>query len=470
MLEIVSFMAMFMAVERAAQTPVYEPSDFHYFDKSGKVQPLPLQPKIVVRFENQDQFAAFVKNLNVTIEPYKKDAVIINCGSKKRALALFKKFRIAGFDSDLVVMFDGMECVPTNRILFEIHPSISMRSLIRKFVSIGCESFSFGVPPDLKTVKVLIVRRFKTPTNMLTMANMMASDTAWFKWARMDFEPIEEPIRGKVEIVSEATTNLGKHRFLKVRLEIFSPRIKLKTDMLPQIGQGTFILYETGIFSTPYENLFIDYGKPMMSHYADENKEVYEFSYPFRVLGLNRFSFPTIRYIYEENGELKTLDLRSKPFKIHSVTEGTSINDIQPIKSDFLVSYITTAPNFLDESNRDRNIAFVFLMFCLMGILLLGWYFLEKIKSFASYLICWCSVRREFRNQWKDMLDCAYKIAEIKPTDWRSSYTNLMKKVQDLGIKDKNLLDELGKLYKPDETPDFEMLYKHAKMAYKNVV
>jgi len=460
MVNIIAFMAFLLATQRAVEMPVYRAEDFHYYDENRQVHPLPMLPKILVSFDDKERFKKFTRHmLEISeIEPYEENTVIVHCWFENYVLGLLNRFHLAGFECSPIVMFDNLESTPGKWILFEPKPSVSKPSLYAKISQV---STKFTIRPANKRVFRLRPDARLTK-NILVLANLLASDSFWFKWARVDFEPLYDPIVASLSVITPAVTDLGEERKLRITVDIYDPRVKLRTDLLPQIGHGNFMPIPIS------NNLWIDSDSVEIKEIHKGLKTTYVIDYPFKVLGLGDFFFHRFNLFYELDGELKSIRVNEVDFEISSVIEGTDISALQLTKDDLVLNHSLVLPHVQDVSET-RYLALAFLGLGILGLGLLFWLFYEKLKLANQQLVRKYKARLERRMKWHQVLNIS-----CDPTgslDWRQTYASVYRRLITLiGVENINpdLNEELNKLYQKDVEPNILALYKGVKLAYNN--
>jgi len=458
MIELISFLAIFFAVERINEMPVYKQQDFHYFNENGKAHALPVLPKIFVVFEDRNKFLKFTEKIFEIkmIEPYEEGAVIIHCRKQKHILGLLNKISLAGFRCAPIVIFDNIESIPGNTIILEPKSSVTDFLIVDR-VSRNIKANSIHLRRFDKRICYLDFEGIKLPKNILAVANLISNDDFWFKWATPVFQPLYEPIIATAEVETRAITHLGELRKLKIKVDIYDNDIKLRKDLLPVIGQANF-------FPSPlFDNLWLDTENVEIEEFVSPYKKSYLISYPFKVLNFGAFVFQRFNLFYEVEGEVKPLEIDGISFFINSITRNSGIDDIQPIRDDLsLVSYTVTRPD-ATNFNWYKYLSFGSLLLSILGVGLLGWLFTSQIYFAVVAFICNVHAVLAAKGAFRYFRNKVYQVSRNKPENWREAYQDI--------LRDSNLYEhhhlfkdefksELNKIYIKDAKPDFDKLRK----------
>lgn len=345
--------------------------DFYCYDENGLAVGLEMKPKAVIKF-NQSLFDQINQLGGVTklekspeeeppsspvpvrrFSPQVTDDMalqgegkpaIIEFTDKESTLRALNEFP----DKILpIVLWRGQECIPSNSsIILEAKSPIGINLIKRRLESFGL----FNVNQIIKTALEIDGRQVVTyrvyvqdlvsPLNIFVLANLIAEDSAYFKWARPEFKFVCDPIQAKLYVTSRGIDSLGDKRFLHLDIHIFDEKIDLLKDLVPQLGEGEFIPEVSRI---SFEDIYFSADKPIITETKHDSERITSFVWPFIFLSVGDFYFKEIRIAYTEKEDKqlveKSLPVAGGEFKIGSVLKGIKppITDIQS-KHDYVVN------------------------------------------------------------------------------------------------------------------------------------
>ncbi len=313
----------------------HQPEDFHYYDMNLQPRGLPVVNKLYVQVpeDNKKDFFEHVERLSV--DRFK----IFNNGELNGVLLFFKNKKdtleaLNGLSSDKrylvspVVVFDGIEVTHTNEIAVQAQPSVNEADFTKRLSSIADGKFTVSqIKGKLFSVRV---KELNNPSNVLILANLLAKDSAWNAYAMVNWVPIDGYVKANLMVETAATGQLGEMRNLKLVVDVFNPNVKVRTDLLPQLGQG----YTPFPFSG---EVWFDPSPPKITEIKTNRGKTITISYAFRHLQYGNFTFQPMLVSYEKDGELKTVKTENCLYAIKSVIAGTDIDDIQARTGDGLM-------------------------------------------------------------------------------------------------------------------------------------
>jgi hypothetical protein len=232
------------------------------------------------------------------------------------------------------------------------------------------------------------------------------------------------------------------------------PNVKLRTDLLPQLGQGLLPFPFAG-------EVWFDPQPPKISEVKTGKNRKVTIEYPFRQLQFGNFVLQPIVISYERNGELQTTKTDVCQYAIRSVIAGTDVEDIQPRSNDGLDLIILRPVGFPKTEDSMKSIYLYAkigtsaVCFSIAALLLSG-----AAISFKRNLTRWLQPDVSHAELWGSLLECS-------ATSSRGYYLNISSRLNRLlagaygvslysinrnEVTDnfKNLVNELDKLYRPN--------------------
>jgi len=310
----------------------YKFDDFHVYDESLKLHGLPLTHKLFVLLPSEEEkrlFLTFGKKLPNMVE-FATVAIGLNKELKGYTLlfedraSTFKALNDClkeGYKVYPVVIYDDIEMVVPNEILVTLQPSVRKSDYLKRLGRVAEGTFEMHeIEPKVfsLTVKDLI-----NPSNVLVLSNLIARDSFWVRHAMPAFIPLNGYVWARASIETPSFTHLGQERVLKIDIDVFDPKVKVKLDLLPQMGP-TF---------APFPNAgddWIDIKPAVITETKTSAKRTFSVEYPFRYLQHGNFVFQPIAIPYEKNGRIMQAKTNACRFVTKSVIMGAGIDDLQP--------------------------------------------------------------------------------------------------------------------------------------------
>lgn len=312
----------------------YNAEDLHYYDTNLQSRGLPLVNKVFVDISGKDKKAFFeLVDKAKNIERFKEfnngeiSGVLLFTDSRAGTLDVLNTLTSNGFNAYPVIIFDNIECTSSGEIAVQVKPSVNQEDFTKRLHSIADGKFKVSqISQKMFSVRV---ESLNNPSNILILANLLAKDTAWNVYAMVNWVPLDGYVKANVSVESGAVSQLGEMRNFKVTLDVFDRDVKIRTDMLPQLGQG--------LLPFPYAGeIWFDPSPPHITETNTNRGKTVTINYPFRQLQYGSFVFQPIIISYERKGELKTVKTNNCQYNVRSVIMGTDIDDIQPRTNDGL--------------------------------------------------------------------------------------------------------------------------------------
>lgn len=442
----------------------YRSGDFYCYDEKGIAIGLELRPKIFIqpdklliaqlsKFEGITGFER-LDNGNFVID-------FIEDGYLNFVLSVLNSFPERVLP---VIVWKGQECIPGNSIILETKSPVEIDLLKKRLANFG--NFSIIRLAEISPrVYELSVGNLKVPSNIFVLANLIAEDSAYVKWARPLFHPIYESMQVFMYVTSGGLDSLGDKRFLHLDIHILDKKITILKDLMPQLGEGDFALSD---------DIWFWADKPVITETEKDMERIVSFVWPFIYLETGEITFPEIKIPYSEiSGSGKTekqFSTKGCKFQISSVLKGIDppIEDIQPVhqySSSLLIS--NTALPTISYWETYRPIASL-ISFCLA--VLISYHFLlipvlDWIKSMEKDSIVIDS---------DIYLNNLVASTRLSIPNWKINYQNMESKlkivVEHFDLTSSRLLkditNELERVYRDEDRPsseDMEILISNIK-------
>ncbi len=435
------------------QNPSYRPNDFYCYDENGKAIGVALQPKILVKsdkllFARLSKFDGIIGFENNVVK-------FVKIGYESVVLSALNELPQETLP---VVIWKGRECVPTNIVMMETKSPVNIELLRKRLSGFGQFTIDklFEISPSTYEMKI---SSLEMPSNIFVLANLIAEDFAYIKWARPVFRFLKDSVEVSMYVASGGLDSLGDKRFLHLDVHIFDDKISLLKDLMPQLGQNEFTLDEEMWFWAD---------KPVITETRDGIERIISFVWPFIYLNTGEFTFGEINIPYSsmdgnEKTE-KTILIKNCKFQIGSVLKGIDppITDIQPMHN-----YIALSPDLNSADLLGTNYWHIYrpiLAIISIGSAIFIWYhFLWK------HFFEWIKLSRQknlviFENSvyWEDLLNAAKE----PHADWKQHYQNIESRLRkalnrfnldyDSGGLLKGIRTELERVYRDDGNPNSE--------------
>jgi hypothetical protein len=444
----------------------YRAEDFHYYSASLQSRGLPLVNKIYVEVptKNKKDFFELIDKLKVErfkdFQNNELNGVLLFCKDKKDTLDTLNSLTDKKYRAFPVVMFDGIEATTTGEIAVQVHPSVNIEDFTKRLNAIA--DGKFKVIEIKQKVYLVTVEELNNPSNVLILSNLLAKDTAWNSLAMTVWVPVDGYVRANTSVETQATSQLGDMRNFKVTIDVFNPDIKIRTDLLPQLGQGLLPFPFAG-------ETWFDSSPPTITEVKTNRGKTVTIDYPFRQLQYGNFVFQPIIISYEKNGELQTVKTNTCQYVVRSVIAGTNVDDIQPRTNDGLDLVVLIPVEFPKGENTNQIFYYMkvgssALCFGIAAMLLAG-----ALVNFTRSVSNWYADDEE-DVLWKDLsrygpntnttreyyLSVSHRLNKLLTTAYSVSLfaVNPAECTQNF----KNLADELGKIYQPEAVLNYESL------------
>lgn len=333
---------------------------------------------------------------------------------------------------------------------------------------------------DKENSWILYIKELQEPSNVFRLANLIAQDKFWVNSAQPMFVPLNGYIAVKSSIEPLSHSNLGYNQTFKVVITIFDPKIVLRKDIFPVFGQADFR-------PNPYAgDNWLDVSPPKITETSKDNVKTVIIEYPFKYLRFGTFGIPPIKIPYERNGELLSINAAAEVLLIDSVTERTTIEDIQPVTSNAMLS-VTDVPspktNPMIPIYDLIAVAVSYTLWALGSLFILGGFY-----TLAPMLYTWATTKRINKNKvWKDFKKSVAMVKYSDSFNWRVAYRSVLSNLNAVLIQDFNksvyninpddcdntlsvLLGELNKVYMENANPDTKSLISTLHLFYKRRV
>lgn len=316
-MSILSLIAIFIGIN-------YNKEDFHYYDETLQGRGLTMVNKVYVDLPgDRKEFLKFLEKKKMEhfkdIKTDSLNGVLLAFDDKNETLAFLNECTEKAYP---VVIYDGIECTTTGEIVVGVHPSVNKVDFISRLGKIS--DGEFAIVEEFKPkAYVVSVKNLKNPSNILILANLVAKDVVWVRYAMVQWIPLDGYVNAVAEVISPAINNLGELRNLRVTINVNDPNIKVRTDLLSQLGQSLFPFPFAG-------EVWFDLFPPQITEVSSERGKTITVNYPFKQLQYGSFAFQPILISYEKDGKLLTTKTNLCQYTIHSVIGGTDIEDIQP--------------------------------------------------------------------------------------------------------------------------------------------
>jgi len=343
-----------------AALPTYEIEDFYYRDTQGKMQPLPFQSKVFLPADDATATKQWLIDHNMALGS--KEATI---GSTKGFIVIFDNTRLAmnamktmreeSIRHFPIVIFDTLECVPANSVIFKTKNAVNIETLKERLRT--AYSLEYASIDKLKNNEYSITGiTSSNPDNVLALANLLSEDTAWFTQAIPNFIPLHQPVESQIVIATPENCDLSHRRVAKLVIKVYHRDAKIDLDSLPTLGQTWNIIFLTtvsGGYAKSEE--WCDFEPPVTKSFEDNGVKTIEISYPFTVYHNSECLIPITQIFYTLNDEPKVSTAQSVVFRVNSLIRGTGIKDLRLIDESKItfnnVQLPATKPNLMTSFN-----------------------------------------------------------------------------------------------------------------------
>lgn len=456
-------MNAFVLLTALAVSGNFNTDDFHYM-KDQQVVALPLTNKLY--FETDQNNA---DDLYETLKPKDLErrfkGLVLTFENKEEALKALNKIsqdQIYNGQAHPVVKYNTIEVAVLDYLIVELHPTVKKEDYLNRLNSVADAKFelvdvSIG-PLPRKPFKLIKVKDIKNPTNILALVDLVTRDTFWVKSAKPRFLPLYDYVTASLSVETPSQTDLGHRRVAKLVIDVYDPKIVVRTDLLPMMGQGNFRPF-------PYTgDVWLDTEPSKITETKDGDKRTITVEYPFKYLQLGTFAFEPVKVPYEQDGILRETSSKTSTFVISSVINDTDIEDVQPVLNDCKMSTQTAwvSPKFPGAQN-DMGLMMILALVGVFGTAFIG-----------AAVIPWLTNERKPKiiSVWDEMKDVVLPKNIARPdlpeTPWEEWYADAANAVDNVLIEEfgtslhslvsedcndnfKRLLAEFNNLYIPNE-------------------
>ncbi len=239
-----------------------------------------------------------------------------------------------------VFVVDGREATFNNTIKVKTADAIDQGRLraILSEMNIGNFYVGIGTSPT-ERVYYITVDKLNLPINLLTFANML-SESPWVKYAQPSLQFLSSPIMATFRVTPNGAPTLGEKRMLVVNIIIDDPKLELKEDEIPQLGQGSFNIVPLGASTISANagasNVFFKFEEGSRVVEEIDGKKIWTLSYPFYSYSVGSYWFTSFEVPVEGlDGGVFRFTPPNFGFSVSSITKPTilEVTDIQSIKN-----------------------------------------------------------------------------------------------------------------------------------------
>lgn len=399
------YLLLFLTGIMSADENRYQLRDFYCYDEKAQAEVLLLLPKVFflktddsfnsLSVEEQKNFFLALnlgdKLVNIS-EPWEKKALLLEYdpnvtdqNALLNFLSTFSDYQAGFLKKQMgialpVFIWRGQEVIAVRSIIFETWPSIAEPEVLKEIMS----KFGKFEVADVRQIDGQVnqyqadIVHLESPFNIFILANLMSENKIYFKWAHPVFIPINSGIVAKeMFVTANGLDTLGDRRYLHLEIHIFNPKISLRKDLMPRLGQGEFVPNRS-----TFEDVWFWAGEPVIKEESYGYEKVTSFVWPFVYLDTGDFSIKDIAIAYDEeiNGEVvgKSVLMAGGAFQIGSVLAGAKppIIDIQPARDYYLFPEKETISKTDNKSSYDKYRDWLFLAIGLVGgtiMIYFGW-------------------------------------------------------------------------------------------------
>src|SRR5581483_7278214 len=222
---------------------VYHPEDFHYYNEFSQGRGLERINKLYIDFKQGDKerflkLSSKIKKLERFQEIKTEDlnGLLLFFNNTKDTIDVLNELLSKSYSVAPVVLYEGIECTHSNEVIVGLQPSINEPDFLNRLKRLANGNFKLTkLSPQVYKVGV---DSLTNPSNALILANVIAKDNAWVKYAMIAWHPLDGYIKATASVETGSVTHLGELRKLKIVLTVFDPTINIRSDLLPQMGQG----------------------------------------------------------------------------------------------------------------------------------------------------------------------------------------------------------------------------------------
>ena len=358
----------------------YQLQDFYCYDENGQVEVLKVVPKVIF-FKEHDSFNSLsdeeqkiffqnisggamidISNFTDNILLIRYDANIVTPQMVIDFINSLPDYQIGTFKKRVgealpIFIWREQEVIATTTIIVEARPSVSNIEALKKIISnFGkFEITDIQIIGDSPNRYRINIGHLESPSNIFVLSNLMTENKIYFKWARPEFDVLQSSISAKMFVTANGLDTLGDKRFLHLEIHIFNPKISLRKDLMPQLGEGEFIPN-----TARFEDVWFWADKPVVTEEIRGQEKIISFVWPFLYLNTGAFVFKDIAIAYGEeiNGQITEKNglVPGASFQIGSVIAGAQppITDIQPI----IYYHFSSDGQTISHSDGKNNLSF----------------------------------------------------------------------------------------------------------------
>lgn len=456
----------------------YNGEDFHYYETNLQSRGLPIVNKIFVDVPGKDKKAFFELVDKLKVERFKEfnngeiSGILLFTENKQTTMEVLNTLADNKFNAYPVIIFDGIECTSNGDIAVQVHPSVNQEDFTKRLNSIADGKFKVSrISQKMFNVRV---EELNNPSNILILANLLAKDTVWNVYALVNWVPLEGYVKANTSIESGAVSQLGEMRNFKITLDVFGRDVKIRTDMLPQLGQG--------LLPFPYAGeIWFDPAPPSITETNTNRGKTVTINYPYRQLQYGNFVFHPIIVSYERKGELKTIKTDTCQYNVRSVIAGTDIDDIQP-RTDNGLDLMMLKPVGFPKSEDPMKSAYFYAKVAVSSLCfgIAAFFLIGTVLAVKSSLSGWMHEDEEGR-LWNSLKSLRAPSEHLYPAPYYGTVSRYVNKIlneagtslysvnlAECTANFRNLVGELDKLYQQDPVWNVESLKDFVKQVCKD--
>lgn len=332
--------------EKKEETTKFDIRDFYVYDETNLMQRLKLVPKIVVNFLKQlpdEEEIAFLNkfpsagHLKDSTQSHRYILEFPSVVSEQSLMDILTEINSSLVAEGIpVVLIDNIEAVAEG-IVVKTHTPLTPEMVGKRLKRFG--EFSIRQVAPEGHAWVFIIDEVKPPLHLYPLINLIKSD-AWVKNVRPKFRYLHQAIVSTLEVIPISGT-VDETRTVRLFIRVFDPEIKIRTDLLPQFGEGKFVPspMPSPLFFFPSVG-----AREPSQEFSDARGKVFSFQWRFRLFAPGEWTIPPQIIPYERKGEQFTVSFPQVPFVVTSLVGSLAINDMPSPKLLPLPGNISDAP------------------------------------------------------------------------------------------------------------------------------
>lgn len=324
--------------------------DFYFYDESNLTQRVTLAPKVMVNFLKQlpeeDQIAFLNKFPHArqkkdTTQSFRYILEFPVPISEQNLMDILTEVNSSEIAEGIpIVLIDNVEAISIGFVVQSRTP-VAPGMLGKHLQKIGEFSIRQAVPEGHGWL--FVIDEIKPPLHMYPLINLIHNDP-WVKSARPKFQFLHPAIVGRVE-VNPVSGTVDEMRTVTLFVRVFDPHINMRTDFLPNFGEGKFKPNPAPLplFFFPAVGT-----REPIQEFTDDRGRVFSLQWRFRLFTPGEWTIPPQTIPYERFGEQFTITSVSAPFVVTSLIGSLAINDMPSPK--LLVLPDTTSDAVVKET------------------------------------------------------------------------------------------------------------------------